>query len=71
MTKRLRITVLAVLVAVAIASSLSGALITGDWGGLLLNLGTEFIGAAATYVLLELFIGGRERREAKKADLIV
>jgi hypothetical protein len=28
------------------------------------------LGAVATYVLLELFIGGRERREARKAALI-
>jgi hypothetical protein len=36
----------------------------------MLNLGTEMAGAVATYLLLELFVGRREEREAKKADLI-
>ena len=77
-TERLRTTVLLMLVAVAFVSSLLGLLFTKwDWGGLLLNFGTEMAGAVATYWLLHLFIGGRERREAeetereaKKADLI-
>jgi hypothetical protein len=54
-----------------------GLLLTCDWGGLLLNLGAEFGGALATYVLLELLIRRREEeeekekeREAEKADLI-
>jgi hypothetical protein len=69
-TARLRIGVLLILIVVGLVSSLGTAWRTGDWEGLFLNLGTEMLGAVATYVLLELFIGGRERREAKKADLI-
>jgi hypothetical protein len=37
---------------------------------LALNFATEMVGAAVTYLLLRLFIGRRERREAEKADLI-
>jgi uncharacterized protein YjbI with pentapeptide repeats len=69
-TARLRVGVLLILIVVALASSLWAAWYTGDWGGLVLNFGTEMAGAVVTYALLELFIGGRERREAKKADLI-
>jgi uncharacterized protein YjbI with pentapeptide repeats len=71
-TARLRVGVLLILIVVALASSLWAVWPwpTGDWKGLALNLGTEMAGAVVTYALLELFIGGRERREAKKADLI-
>jgi len=69
-TARLRVGVLLILIVVGLVSSLGTAWRTGDWEGLFLNLGTEMLGAVATYVLLELFIGGRERREAKKAALI-
>jgi len=69
-TARLRVGVLLILIVVGLVSSLGTAWRTGDWEGLFLNLGTEMLGAVATYVLLELFIGGRERREANKAALI-
>jgi hypothetical protein len=69
-TARLRVVVLLILIVMGLVSSLGTAWRTGDWEGLFLNLGTEMLGAVATYVLLELFIGGRERREAKKAALI-
>jgi hypothetical protein len=76
-TARLRMVVLLVLILVALVSSLLGVLPTGDWRGFALNFGTEMAGAVVTYLLLELFIGRRERREAeekelaaKKADLI-
>ena len=81
-TARLRVGILLILIVVALVSSL-GALLWGnqEWDGLALNLGSEMAGAVVTYALLELFIGGRERREAereaekkeleaKKADLI-
>jgi hypothetical protein len=68
--KSLRARVLAVLLLVALVSSLVGVLFSGDWTGLLLNFGTEMAGAVATYALLEVFLGSRERREARKADLI-
>ena len=70
-TARLRWAVLLVLIAVALVSSVVAVWRGGQtWGGLLLNLGSEMAGAVATYALLEIFVGGRERREAKKADLI-
>jgi len=68
--KSLRARVLAVLVVVAVVLSLLGGLWTEDWGGVVVNLGTELVGAVATYGLLEVFLGSRERREAKKEDLI-
>jgi hypothetical protein len=70
-TARLRKWVLVGLAVGALVSSLLGTLPIGDYGkGLALNLGTELAGALMTYILLELVIGRRERREAKKADLI-
>ena len=69
--RSLRARVLAVLVWVAVASSLWAVSRThGGWEALALNFGTEMAGAVATYALLEVFLGTRERREAKKADLI-
>ena len=67
---RLRICVLLVLIVVVLMSSLGAAWHTGDWGGLALNFGTEMTGAVVTYLLLELVIGRKEWREARKADLI-
>jgi uncharacterized protein YjbI with pentapeptide repeats len=77
-TARLRKRVLMGLGAVALLFLAFGALPIGDYlKGLFLNLGTELVGAAATYYVLDLLIGSRERREAeeeelaaKKADLI-
>lgn len=71
-TARLRVVVLLVLIGGALALSLWAVWPwpTGDWKGLALNFGTEMAGAVVTYALLELFIGRRERREARKADLI-
>ncbi len=47
---------------------LLGILLTCDLGGLLLNVGAEFGGALATYVLLELLIRRREEEEAKEKE---
>jgi hypothetical protein len=69
-TARLRVGVLLILIVVGLVSSLGTAGRTGDWEGLFLNLGTEMLGAVATYVLLGLLIGRREEEEAKKSDLI-
>jgi hypothetical protein len=69
-TAQLRKWVLVGLGVGALVSLLSGILLTGDWGGLLLNVGAELGGALATYVLLELFIRRREEEEVKKANLI-
>ena len=68
-TARLRVGILLILIMAGLVSSLGTAWRTGDWEGLFLNLGTEMLGAVATYVLLELFIGGRERREAEEKEL--
>ena len=74
---------LRVVVVFVVLLGLAGALLQravsspDDLEGLALNLGTELIGAALTYVLFELVIGRIEKREAeekeleaKKADLI-
>jgi hypothetical protein len=64
--------VLLVLVLVAGASSLAGVLLGEQtWDALAVNLGTEMAGAVLTYALLELVVGGRQRRKAKERDLIV
>ena len=67
---QLRNAVLLALVVVALASSLATAWRTRDWGGLVLNLSTEMIGAVATYALFELLIRRREELKARKAALI-
>ena len=59
-TTRLRVSILAVLLSVAIASSLWAVFRTGDWEGLFLNFGTEMAGAAVTFLLFELVIGRLE-----------
>jgi len=65
--RSVRVAVLALLFLVAIIFSLWSVSRTHrGWEALALNLGTEMIGAVVIYILLELFIGGRD----KKADLI-
>jgi uncharacterized protein YjbI with pentapeptide repeats len=70
----LRVIILLVWGAVALASSLAPMLWGTPWNelrdGLLPNLGTEMIGAALTYALFERYIGRGERQEEKKASLI-
>ena len=67
----LRKTVLGILIAVALVSSMLGVALSGwDWGALLLNAGTEMAGAVTTYILLEIVIGRREKREAERTSLI-
>lgn len=46
------------------------ALLRGEWWGLLLNLGTELVGAAGVYLLLDRFIGKREKEEEEKARVV-
>ena len=75
---RLRVCVLAVLgVGAAATTVVAVRCYEQSTGDLLLNLGTELVGAFVTYLLIGLVIGGREdeeaertRREAEKADLI-
>lgn len=40
-----------------------------DWSGLLLNVGTELLGAAVVYAVFEVGIVGRLRREARAREL--
>jgi hypothetical protein len=63
---RLRRLVLGVLLVGALVSSTLAFLMGSSARDGLLNLGTEFVGAAATYYLFELVIERRERREAEK-----
>jgi len=58
--------ILMVLFGVAVVLSVPAAVLSGDWSGLLLNLGTELAGGAVTFILLEEILGGRKR----KAELI-
>ena len=60
-----KIVVLAVLVGGGFWLALVAAILSHDWPGLLLNLGTEIMGAVAIYLILNQFIEGRERREAE------
>jgi hypothetical protein len=69
-TARWRILVLVGLALGALVSSSWALWRTCDLEGLALNFGTEMVGAAVTYLLLGLFVGRGERREAEKADLI-
>ena len=58
--------ILEMLIFVALLSAGVGALLSGDWAGLLLNFGTEMGGAVVTFVLIEQVIGSGKR----KSDLI-
>jgi hypothetical protein len=62
---RLRLVIVPVLLGGALVSSLWAVSRSGDWVGLALNLGTELGGAVVTFILLDLIIGGKERREAE------
>ena len=65
---KVRLVVLSALITVGLALSLAASLTNDpqDWRGLLLNLGTEMVGAVVTYVLLQGIIGTSSR----KAELI-
>jgi hypothetical protein len=66
-TGRKRILILFVLVSAAVVFILlSGVISNGDWKGVLFNLGIELSGTAITFLLIDLFIGSEERREAAK-----
>ena len=58
--------ILWILAVVAVLFSVPAALLSGDWSGLFLNLGTELAGGAVTFVLLDQVLGTSRR----KADLI-
>ncbi len=62
--------VLLVLMVVQLVLSLGTVWDTVEWEGLVLSLCTDLIGAGVTYGLLELVVGRREQREARKANLI-
>jgi uncharacterized protein YjbI with pentapeptide repeats len=63
--KRLPWTVLAILVGVAVVSSLAGLRDAGQGlAELWLNLGTELAGAVVTFILIDLVLGARQRKEA-------
>ena len=49
--------ILLVLIGVAGAAVIPAAIISGDWAGLFLNLGTELAGASITFVLLDQILG--------------
>ncbi len=61
---RVRILVLPAILAGGALASLWGIARNGDWDGMLLNLGTELIGAFVTFILLDWLLGSHEQREA-------
>jgi hypothetical protein len=63
----------AVLLGLCVAATAFALIGNPDVNGLLLNFGTEMGGALVTFVLLQEFVGGREKKMAemeKKASLI-
>ncbi|MBT3337641.1 MAG: pentapeptide repeat-containing protein [Anaerolineae bacterium] len=55
---------------IALISSVLGIFFTNDWGGWLLNFGTEITGALITYGLFELVINRQNNLANRKKDLI-
>lgn len=66
----LQVAVLGMLVGTALALSVAGVLLRDQrLAALLLNMGTGLAGGAVTYVLLELILGRRQRKEALIAQM--
>lgn len=56
--------ILYILAIAALITALPAAALSGDWTGLLLNLGTEFAGGMVTFILLDQVLGtSRRKRE--------
>lgn len=55
--------ILYILAIAALITALPAAALSGDWWGLLLNLGTELAGGAVTFVLLEQVLGTSRRKQ--------
>jgi uncharacterized protein YjbI with pentapeptide repeats len=66
----MRLSLLGGFVAVGSLLSIIALLLGSSARDVLLNLGSEFIGAVATYFVFELVIERREQREIRKAELI-
>lgn len=64
-----KLVVLAILVGIGFWMALVSACLAADWTGLVLNLGTEIMGAGLIYLVFDWFIGGRERREAAEREM--
>lgn len=74
---RLRLGIVAALLVVGLVVALAGIALSGDWTSILLNLGSELIGAGITFLLIDQLLGQRERQAdeerttaSSKADLI-
>jgi len=67
---RLITSVVIAILATGIFISVLTAWVYDDCSGLLLNLGTEMVGAAVIYFVLERVLEPAERREARKRELI-
>jgi uncharacterized protein YjbI with pentapeptide repeats len=61
--------ILGILLLIAVGSTGWSLSRTGDWDGLALNFGTELAGAIVTYLLIEIAIGTRRRKESLIAQL--
>jgi len=64
-----KLVMLAILVGIGFWMALVATIWAEDLPGLVLNLGTEIMGAVAIYLILDQFIGSRERREAAEREL--
>ncbi len=61
--------ILVALVGVAVASVIPAVIISGDWAGLFLNLGTELAGASITFVLLDQILGTSRTKSSLLAQM--
>ncbi|HML24874.1 MAG TPA: pentapeptide repeat-containing protein, partial [Aggregatilinea sp.] len=61
--------ILMVLIGVAVASVIPAVIISGDWAGLFLNLGTELAGASITFVLLDQILGTSRTKASLLAQM--
>lgn len=68
-SSRLRLLILTVLIVIGIVASAWALGRTGDWEGLALNMGSELVGAAFTFLLLDLILARREQRETEQAQI--
>lgn len=61
--------VLSILIGIAIISIGWSIFQTGDWPGAALNFGTDMVGAVVIYVLLDIVLGTRQRKEELIAQM--
>lgn len=63
---RVRVLIMIVLLGMAMLTTGFAIGITQDWGGMLLNFGTELLGAFVTFLLLDTILASRDEQESKQ-----